>query len=291
MGFTIVISRYNEDLEWLKEPRFNNNKVICYNKGTNDEFYKHPNMEIFTLPNVGMCNHTYLYHIIKNYDNLDDLTLFTSGSCMDSHKITVANETIAKMIATNDSVFCILRMKDVKNNLYNFTMGVHRVGSSANNPQNSFYELAPCTIRPFGKFYETYFGNIVTTGVNYFSIFGVSKKHILNTPKKLYEDIIKHVNEHTHTEAAHYLERLSLALFDPIPEKCLLYRKYDNGTWKWVVYSELTNPIVIDDFTRRCIKNNTGDISEYDIDGAYFRNGGNVIDTLKELLNYKEAIT
>lgn len=226
MGFTIVISRYNEDLEWLKEPRFNNNKVICYNKGTNDAFYKHPNMEIFTLPNVGMCNHTYLYHIIKNYDNLDDLTLFTTGSCIctDVNKIKVTNETIEKMTTTNDSVFCILPINNSIDNIYNFTLETYAASTVQNNPEKMCYDLVPCTIRPFGKFYETYFSNIVTTGINYFSIFGVSKKHILNAPKKLYEDLIEHINKDTHTEAAHYIERVSLALFHPIPKECLVIR-------------------------------------------------------------------
>ena len=226
MEFTIVISRYNEDLEWLKEPRFNNNKIICYNKGPNNAFYKHPNMEIIELPNVGMCNHTYLYHIITNYDNLDDLTLFTTGSCIctDVNKIKVTNDTIEKMTTTNDSVFCIFKMNDVRDNIYNFTLENYAVSTSQNNPEKVSCRLTPCTIRPFGKFYETYFGNIVTTGINYFSIFGVSKKHILNAPKNLYEDLIEHVNKDIHTEAAHYLERVTLALFHPISEDCFVIR-------------------------------------------------------------------
>jgi len=210
---------------------------------------------------------------------------------MDSHKKNVTNETIAKMQNTNDSAFCIFRMNNVKQNLYNFKIEKYDNNGVQNNPQKSFYELTTCTIRPFGKFYETYFGNLLTTGVNYFSIFGVSKKHILNAPKKLYEDLIEHVNKSAHTEAAHYLERVSLALFHPIPEECLLNRVYDSNIWIWMKNFELDkNSIIIDDFTLRCIKNNTGDhISQDKIEGAYFRNGGNVIDTLKELLQKDNA--
>ena len=60
----LVVSRYNEDLEWLKEEPFNKYRVICYNKGKNDDFYKPPNMRIVNLENVGREGHTYIYHIL-----------------------------------------------------------------------------------------------------------------------------------------------------------------------------------------------------------------------------------
>ena len=39
----IVVSRYAENLNWLKEEPFNKYTVICYNKGDDDNFYKPPN--------------------------------------------------------------------------------------------------------------------------------------------------------------------------------------------------------------------------------------------------------
>jgi len=221
--FTIVISRFNEDLEWLKEPRFKNHKIVCYNKGEDDLFYKHPNMEIISLPNVGMCNHTYLHHIISNYDNLDELTLFLPGSCMDANKLGTTNATFYRMLQTNDSVFAISQTNDVRQNLYNFTLDFWKVSNFQNIKSTHDGALKLCRIRPFGKFYEYYFGNLYTPGVNYFSIYGVTKTHILQSPKKLFEDLIDHVDKDTHTEAAHYLERIALAMFHPIPQHCILY--------------------------------------------------------------------
>jgi hypothetical protein len=73
MNTEIVIARYNENLNWI-EQLDNNIKITIYNKGKND--IKYP---FITLPNVGRESHTYLYHIIKNYDNLADLTIFCQG--------------------------------------------------------------------------------------------------------------------------------------------------------------------------------------------------------------------
>jgi hypothetical protein len=220
--FTIVIARYNEDLEWLKEARFENHKVICYNKGPNEDFYKHPRMEVIAIPNVGMCNQTYLHHIIQHYDNLDDLTLFLPASCMDCNKIAVTNMTFDYAMHTKNSVFAISQMHNVKETLYNFTLNQWNVSNAQNKMGNREYELVPCAIRPFGKFYETYFGNLRTIGVNYFTIYAVSKAHIRQTPKQTFEALIAHVDKDLNCEAAHYLERLALAMYHPIPHECLI---------------------------------------------------------------------
>jgi hypothetical protein len=36
--------------------------------------------KIVNLPNVGKCDHTYLYHIINNYNNLSKILVFLPGS-------------------------------------------------------------------------------------------------------------------------------------------------------------------------------------------------------------------
>lgn len=69
----IVIARYNENLDWLKSIKI---PYIIYNKGNEIDL---PN---FKLDNVGRESHTYIYHIIKNYDKLDDWTCFLQGDPM-----------------------------------------------------------------------------------------------------------------------------------------------------------------------------------------------------------------
>lgn len=73
MSVECVIARYNEDISWIKELK--NKKITIYNKGNNDI----PN-KFIKLPNIGRESHTYLTHIIKNYDNLADITIFTQAN-------------------------------------------------------------------------------------------------------------------------------------------------------------------------------------------------------------------
>jgi hypothetical protein len=79
MKIEIVIARYNEDLSWLKKvPK--SIKIIIYNKGLDDiEKIKGIKYNIIKLPNIGRESHTYLYHIINNYNKLADKTIFCQG--------------------------------------------------------------------------------------------------------------------------------------------------------------------------------------------------------------------
>ena len=80
LDINIIIARYNEDLKWTLEKPFDQFKYIVYNKGDNENFEKKNVKEIISLENVGKCDHTYLYHIIENYNNLADINVFLPGS-------------------------------------------------------------------------------------------------------------------------------------------------------------------------------------------------------------------
>lgn len=72
MVVELVIARYNEDISWLSKVK--NMKITIYNKGEDNI-----NKSSIKLPNIGRESHTYLTHIIDNYDNLSDITIFSQG--------------------------------------------------------------------------------------------------------------------------------------------------------------------------------------------------------------------
>ena len=68
-----VVARYQEGLEWIGGIQ----NALVYNKGgDNIPNTSHP---IIQLPNVGREGHTFLHHIIANYDQLDPYTVFLQG--------------------------------------------------------------------------------------------------------------------------------------------------------------------------------------------------------------------
>jgi hypothetical protein len=68
-----VIAKYHRPTEWTK---LLNGKVTIYNKSKDT---LQPN-EIYLQNNVGRCIHTYVTHILNNYDNLADETFFSQDS-------------------------------------------------------------------------------------------------------------------------------------------------------------------------------------------------------------------
>ena len=76
LDYEFVIAHYNENLDWLM-PIANHSHV--YHKGTDLQPSLLPLNAWEWLPNIGRESHTYLYHIINNYDTLPEVTVFLQG--------------------------------------------------------------------------------------------------------------------------------------------------------------------------------------------------------------------
>lgn len=209
----IVIARYNEDLSFLQESKFQEYPIIVYNKGNNDHFFKPPNLKkIVNLENVGVCDHTYIYHIIENYDNLADVTIFLPGSCNDAHKNGHMNKVFDTTVNTKDTV---LQLYGADSNISQFKLDDWLSTNEKNKTINTESKLRKCDIRPYGKWFEHVFPelNISEHNITYFGIFSISKKHIQNRSKEFYQNYIQYINKHKNEECAHYVERSYDALF------------------------------------------------------------------------------
>jgi len=70
---SLVVARYNEDINWALAY---NDIAIVYNKGRN---FNLPFTTVKNIENIGREGHTYLYHMINNYENLNEKTIFCQG--------------------------------------------------------------------------------------------------------------------------------------------------------------------------------------------------------------------
>jgi hypothetical protein len=72
----LVVSRFAENVFWVHHiPE--NCSVLIYNK--NNKPLSKIKCQIIDLENVGRESHTYLHHIVVNYEKLDDITIFCQG--------------------------------------------------------------------------------------------------------------------------------------------------------------------------------------------------------------------
>jgi hypothetical protein len=220
-NIVIVVSRYNEKMDWLKEEPFNRYPVIIYNKGINDDFYKPDKLiKVVKVDNVGRCDHTFLYHIVQNYDNLNNITIFLNGSNNMENKLERSKTLIKKIEQHNKAVF--LSSKIDENDIYDFKIDKYQATSSENNVLNSEDSLELSKIRPFGKWKDAMFGDVAIDHIAYSGIFSISNKDVLQHPKSYYENLTQQLSNTSNPEVGHYFERAWQVVFSPMNDTIVI---------------------------------------------------------------------
>lgn len=220
----IVVARYNENIEWLRDDPFNKYSTIIYNKGESDIQKFGKITKIVQLNNVGRCDGSFLHHIVTNYDHLSTITLFFPGSLNIAMKYKKAVQLVNEIELYKDTVFIGARCSNVQENLYGFLLDEWASTDTDNYKRNPESILTPANIRPFGKWYQNKFGNLKTTYVSYAGILGIHKKDILKRPKSFYEKLLEEVNVSSNPEVGHYIERSWQAIFDNFSNaKCIQF--------------------------------------------------------------------
>ena len=215
----IVVARYNESLGWLNEYPFNQFKYIVYNKGDNYAFVKTGVQKIINIENVGRCDHTYLYHVIENYNHLSDITVFLTGTLDTLHaKKQKAIRILNNIIQSNYTcAYFIGNHHDCVKQAYNtFTLDHHSCQGYENYSKNSESLLYKCKLRPYAKWYNYFFGNTAAHWSTYGGIFSIDKRDIIQHHQNKYIRMLQTVNTHSNPEAGHYIERSWGVIFYPL---------------------------------------------------------------------------
>jgi UDP-galactopyranose mutase len=194
--YEIVIARYNENVDWLNDYKF---MSTIYNKGDD-------NIEgSITLPNIGRESHTYLYHIINNYDKLANITLFAQGKISDHTKMSISEYLNCKNIKYNSGTAPI--HLDNANRLRHHGKWLNELISG--KMKKSELDFKSWWIKNVRKPYpQTH--PIYSPG----AIFSLTKSQIHKHPKQYYLDLIKNVDNHINPEEGHYFERSWIYIFE-----------------------------------------------------------------------------
>lgn len=199
MTTEIVVARYQEDISWLNKIHTFDNKIV-YNK------YDGNNL----LDNVGREGHTYLYHIIKNYNNLADYTLFCQGDPVfhQSSFIDDCNDIDMLYDFVADNGIYFFGMKNIES-IYSIKHKTHPLGL----PLYYFLDLLfDMKVNENDRFTITY-------GAQFF----ISKHNILNRPLKFYEFLIKFLSTEKNPIEGYIFERIWCFIFS---QKIKLSPKY-----------------------------------------------------------------
>lgn len=237
-NISIVIARYNESLDWILEAPFSDFSgcYIVYNKGPNDNFVKDGVKTIINLPNVGRCDHTFLYHIVNSYDSISaNITVFLPGSinivCPKTNHQYKKDQAIKLLTAImNNGRACFIADLRADKGLHHDLRDFSLEHWEASDPTNTINEkqdqehncleekskLDLCRIRPYGRWYKYFFGDLNVHIGCYWGIFSIGKRDILNHPLEHYKKFLDIVSHSCNPEAGHYIERSWGAIFHPL---------------------------------------------------------------------------
>jgi len=207
----VVISRYNEDVNWIKE-FFPREKVTIYNKGKKDIESK-DNIKVIEIENVGRESHTYLYHIVKNYENLKKYVVFLQGNPFDHNGQYFLAQIKSRKIKKNSHFKSIIGFNKKKRK-FKEMVKESSVNLSKNHLKNTKWKNTD-----FSKDYDDIVGfmryhNIPmldpkeTMLINWGAQFIVESETIKNKPVAFYEKILSSVSRSVAPIEGHYLERL-----------------------------------------------------------------------------------
>ncbi len=226
----IVVARYNETLAWRRQFLiFEQQNYTIYNKGPNDEFERSEDDVILPVENIGRNDHTYLYHIVKNYGCLADVTIFFPGSLHMSFKFIEAAALLKKVLETDKAWMFETKCDDVCAHFENFQLDQWICSADKNRALNAEQNLTPAETRPFGNWYRKTYNTQVTTGYFFHGLFAVDRDTILKRPLSFYKDILRQLSVSSNPEVGHYTERTWHAMFPGIstiplaPESAFLY--------------------------------------------------------------------
>jgi hypothetical protein len=199
----MVIARYNENLDWLLKFK---DIVIVYNKGAyNNSLNK---FNVISLPNIGRESHTYLYHIINNYDNLADRTIFFQGKISD-HKIVDIEDYFKDddFIGKLEAVNLNLLYKKIEHH------GKWKQEYLSGEMRPAYLTPIEWLTRIIGVKLSNEIMNTKKIKMVWGANFSVSKSTILKKPKIFYENAIRLLENHVNPEEGHYFERAWYTIF------------------------------------------------------------------------------
>ena len=210
---SVIISHYMEDLKWIEDYFPDDFNIYIYTKSNEKPNVKRNYIHEY-LPNVGRCDHTYLYHIIKHYQNLSDINIFITGS---AYSISHKNKCLKSIM--NNLKKDIHPTWDVKGpyikGMRTFKMKNEEwCATDKRNKSNCLVKESK--FKNLGEFMD----NVIQLGdihkLIWWGVFLVNKDKILQHKKSFYENIIPHLEYGDSIETSHYMERLWGLIFSNI---------------------------------------------------------------------------
>ena len=210
----VVIAHYKEDLSWVDKYLPENCRIFIYSKSDMIPNCKRKYIHK-VLKNVGREGHTFLYHIINNYDkkNLRENIIFTCGSINLIYK----------------KIILLILLKNIGKYKFNGLLSntnylINKIDLDGNNKMlkngycssNKYNKHKDCSLkvkkfRNINEFADFFGLNIKTKSK--LGVFIIKTNLIYNRPKSYYQKMIKYLDHADNTMNGHFLENSWYTIF------------------------------------------------------------------------------
>lgn len=223
----VVLCRYDETAGEMNQEFLNSKNTLLYNKGKNDISLS-PGVSVINTENVGREVHAYLYHIVHNWDNLADVTLFSQCRTDDHPNILSIDEyastTSFKAVVENQGVgFLTCNPQEGEGGWAHVRWPEGRWSQAF---EGGAISPSPYTLK---EFYQKYVCSVLPEEDKcvtlLYGTFSVTRTCIRQKPVEYFRTLLDVVSRHQQPEEIHYLERLWAYVFLPVES---LNRKFQH---------------------------------------------------------------
>ena len=223
--YSIVVSRFKEkNIYWLNDlGPISNDNVYIYNKKNDsiDSSYDKAHFKNnFLLPNIGKCDHSFLWHVVHNYHTLKEFTLFLTPHY--THHKPHTYETLETTLdwfeicdrtlwSYKPAVFYSPNCKLVNYFCSDYRLGYYATHLKPNKDNYTFGEWLRAYVepdidailaKPGARFHLNFGGNMCYSATS-----------IKSRPLEFYQKLLEQFEDND-SEVAHYFERAWYYIFN-----------------------------------------------------------------------------
>ena len=206
MDKCLIISRYNEELNWLNEHK--DFKIIVYNKGK--KLLKNNFFKIEELENVGRESHTWLYHIVHNYNKLNYINIFLQGRIDDLDCMVYSSPSL---YLKNIDKYGYSASRYGMLGPFHWKWNIGIENDIRYKDQWNKNKISKSNIG-FRNFAKKLFPNIpLFVATSYSGCFAVKREVILQHDISFYQELLDILSKNKNPIEGHYMERLWCYIF------------------------------------------------------------------------------
>jgi len=224
-----IITRYRETIDWIEYIAPKVDIFYIYNKGDDIALFKKVNPElnkkikIIPSPNIGRIDHTIAYHIVNNWDTLEDIIISLPASILMCYaKGSYLSGIFKRIEITRERYrgFFSPRFNKVGPK-FNYSIDNYRAEGVCNRNENPFIKSE---YPDFQAWKKAIVDDRPMRYVSMRGMFVVCKENINYIKKSIYENILESLSVGDNIENGHFAERIWAHLFrqysfDTLPPK------------------------------------------------------------------------